>query len=580
MRTRRSRSIAIAVALTSLVIAGCATGPTPSAVARGDPTAGATTDIRGGSLPSRVPSPPLASPGTPDAVLGPDVLEANTTSWRVRSVTAGSSICAIGTDDQLRCWGGMSRVDRPPAGRYAFVDPGPDDTCAIRSDRTLVCWGPFAEEPPEGEFTAVAAASGERCAIRIGGSLACWRIDYGEALPEDEMPRSALPTGTFTQLAMSDLGASCGLRTDGSVACWPLGEPPVEVAGGPFVSLGDGCAVDDNGALVCFAGSDLPAAPLPEGDFASMSGSPQVGCALRATGTLACWGRQGFDRATDEELPMRTPPGTYTAVSVDESRACAIGTDGRAVCWGERDDELRPGPSADVNAPPLVDRPAIDVTWQAIPFTAPITGVDVDYFVRRWGPGGFPDASGQDPGWTPWLANTSEASATLSAPTGGTFCFRARAHDADGLTGSWHEGGCTAVPLDDRELGATADWTAVEGNEYFLGTALRTTTKGAVLRIADDGPGSIRIMATQCAGCGTFVLTSVGHDCEDGTGQAAPTCPPAQEEVDLKGSRSDSSLVLASNNGDEGFAGPIQIVVTSSGKPVIIDAVIFNLETE
>ena len=159
-----------------------------------------------------------------------------------------------------------------------------------------------------------------------------------------------------------------------------------------------------------------------------------------------------------------------------------------------------------------------------------------------------------------------------------TLAMAVRSHDADGLTGNWVEG-CTFVPIDDRELQASPGWTPVEGDDYFLGTAMRTTIEGATLHLTNGGLGSIGILGTTCGGCGTFVIRSYSHDCErDEQGQPAAGCPFADEAVDLRGVRKDSIMVVTTDNGQEGFGGPIDIVVTSAGKPVIIDAVIFNLE--
>ena len=82
-------------------------------------------------------------------------------------------------------------------------------------------------------------------------------------------------------------------------------------------------------------------------------------------------------------------------------------------------------------------------------------------------------------------------------------------------------------------------------------------------------------------GAGTFVIRSYSLDCDrDEQGQPAAGCPFGDQEVDLRGVRKDSVLVVASDNGEQGFGGPIDIVVTSHGKPVIIDAVILDMETE
>jgi hypothetical protein len=100
----------------------------------------------------------------------------------------------------------------------------------------------------------------------------------------------------------------------------------------------------------------------------------------------------------------------------------------------------------------------------------------------------------------------------------------------------------------------------VEGPGYSAGTALRATAKGATIRISNGPVSSIGILGTRCGGCGTFLI---GGD-----------------EVDLKGPFGDSVMVAAGNNGQEGYDGPVDIVVTSSGKPVIIDAIYLDLPTE
>ena len=53
--------------------------------------------------------------------------------------------------------------------------------CALRMDRTIVCWNPGGEpeldvltQPPEGEFTDIAVGAYHACAIRVDGAVACW----------------------------------------------------------------------------------------------------------------------------------------------------------------------------------------------------------------------------------------------------------------------------------------------------------------------------------------------------------------------------------------------------------------------
>jgi hypothetical protein len=573
MRAHRTPPFLVVLLLATIVAAGCETAVPPSPPSSSSALASATSKETAG---------PASPQPTTGALVPPEVVAANTTPWPVKSVTAGSIICAIGTDDRLLCWGGDPGVGPPTDGGYAAVTPSSDGTCAIRLDETLRCWGAFEGKPPKGRFMAVAVGSGGGCAIRIDGRPACWSQDDGAEVEDEVVPTFDPPEGQFTQLDMSENGATCALRIDGAIACWGDGAafPMVEDA---FISLGDGCAVRDTGELLCFEQADGPASTIPDGPFTAMSGGAGHGCAIRATGALDCWGIEGFDPQTGLEIPTRTPPGRYTAVSVGEYQACAVRTDERAVCWGQDDERVRPGPSVHVDVPPLVRTTTIDASWRGVPLASPVTGYDLEYALyepqnREGGANGDP----VEPAWVPWLDGTVTTSGMLQTARGGKYCFRARAHDEEGLIGSWTTADCSSVPLDDRELTVSPEWTPVEGDAYFLGTALRTTAKGATMRIANSDLGSVAILGTRCGGCGTFVIRSPQRDCEaeDLASPPPASCPPAEEEVDLRGALETSAVVVASNGGEEGYAGPIDIVVTSSGKPVIIDAVIFDLEIE
>ena len=257
---------------------------------------------------------------------------------------------------------------------------------------------------------------------------------------------------------------------------------------------------------------------------------------------------------------MRAPAGSWADVSVSEYYTCVRAGDGQAACWGIDDEQARPGPAADVRVAEISQLSRVEVSWTGTPLAAPITSFDVE-FSHRDPLAPVPETEEPpEPDWTPWLQGTTDRSATFEATGGGTWCFRARAHDADGITGGSLGMGCTSVPLDDRELDAVADWTRVEGPGYSAGTALRATAKGATIRISNGPVSSIGILGTRCGGCGTFLI---GGD-----------------EVDLKGPFGDSVMVAAGNNGQEGYDGPVDIVVTSSGKPVIIDAIYLDLPTE
>lgn len=554
MRTRHPVSIVILLALSALVATSCDTGPVPldaSGAARpaepGSPTPLAT------GLGTTAPATALASP---DPFVAADVLAANTVPWPVKSIRAGSGICSVGLADELRCWAG--EAEAPPRGSFSAVDPGEDGPCGIKTSGELTCWGRVETRPPKGQFVALASAAGWRCAIRTNGEVACWP---GYDMGEGTASRPDTPEGQYTEIAVSALSTSCALRVDGTVVCWSNDEDVSREIDGVFISLGSGCGLRDTGELECFESSINDVVPiLPEGPFVRMSGGPDGGCAIRVDGSVACWGLQGYDPETEEPLPVRAPAGTWADVSVSEYFTCATRADGQAACWGTNDEQARPGPVARLEVPVLSASPRVEVTWSGVPQVAPISSFDLEYSHRDPFAVTPDDEEPSEPAWVRWLDRTTDSSATLETTGGGIWCFRARARDADAITGGWQNGTCASVAIDDRELEASGDWTRVEGEPYAHGTALRTTTKGATIRITMGDAASVGILGTRCGGCGTFVL--------------------GQDEVDLKGPFEDSVMVVAANNGQEGYSGPIDIVVTSSGKPVIIDAVYLNLETE
>ncbi len=85
-------------------------------------------------------------------------------------------VCGIRLDSTLTCsWGGT------PVGGFVQVDHSLGPPCALRTDRTIVCWNPDGHrlwdvllDPPRGEFTQISVGAYHACAIRVDGTVACW----------------------------------------------------------------------------------------------------------------------------------------------------------------------------------------------------------------------------------------------------------------------------------------------------------------------------------------------------------------------------------------------------------------------
>ncbi len=277
-------------------------------------------------------------------------------------VSAGTShSCGLRGDGSLECWGRdeigtltnflgpghscsncfwavkhHSRLDDPPAGKFATVAAGWSYSCGVRVDGNIVCSGQNEDgqsDPPTGKFTTVDASAAYACGLRVNRSATCWGSNFGG--------RAAAPPGKFTDVSAGSYHA-CGLRVNGSATCWGI-DPKGRAAAlpGKFTDVSAGfwvsCGVRVKGDIECWghSGTDDRSAlnDPPQGSFTAVSAGGSSVCGLRINGTIECWGTN-YGAAAD------APPGKFTEVSVlsDPSShdlySCGVRVNGDMDCWG------------------------------------------------------------------------------------------------------------------------------------------------------------------------------------------------------------------------------------------------------
>jgi hypothetical protein len=192
----------------------------------------------------------------------------------------------------------------------------------------------------------------------------------------------------------------------------------------------------------------------------------------------------------------------------------------------------------------------VPLAWRAKPALAAVTSYDLRFRTARWNGGfGSPVA---------WLGRTDGTRATFRASPGATYCFSVRARDADGGVSPWSRERCTAVPLDDRSLRRTLNWTARIGGDYFRATYLRTSTHGARLIRSGVVARRIALLATTCPACGTV-------DVYWGA--------TLLRTISLRSATTTNRRLIAVRTFASARTGTLRIVVVSRGRTVIIDGV-------
>jgi hypothetical protein len=189
-------------------------------------------------------------------------------------------------------------------------------TCALREDRSLVCWGRVRPAPTA--FRDVLDVSMGRegpCTARADGSVWC------QTRNDDELRVDGITGARRVALSEGEEASSygCAIVARGAVACWTY--PFEDPRSGPV----------------------LAAAPVDGIDGASdIIVDDWIGCVRTESGTVACWtmpaGRHDASATIARATRVPLPPATSLVMS--GSFPCVSARDGTVWC-GMRDAAIR-----------------------------------------------------------------------------------------------------------------------------------------------------------------------------------------------------------------------------------------------
>jgi hypothetical protein len=228
---------------------------------------------------------------------------------------------------------------------------GDDNTCALRLDGALVCWGYRASQSlPAGAFAQLSRANtnnypGPDCLLSAAGDLTCFD---GSGWPQ--------LTGPFKRVAIGRSNTMCGIDLADHVQCitgsFPDPSRPTSAEMFGEIAAGDDlvCGIRTDGKLWCWSQSGY-GAPIPTGpsvdSYLAVSVAPdgyqRSVCAIREDHKLVCLGADH-----NGGVPVGVSAMSYVAVSTGGFSTCALReSDGKMECWGAAGAAMPPSPSAE-----------------------------------------------------------------------------------------------------------------------------------------------------------------------------------------------------------------------------------------
>lgn len=277
--------------------------------------------------------------------------------------------CAARKDGGVHCWGYNSygtlgdgtTIDSPLPIEVQGVDDavevaaGGFHTCVRDGAGEVTCWGDNRSGQlglPPGELSTgpvivaglppvvdLSAGMAHTCAIDEDGGVWCWGDNTSGILGNGQFGGSyPTPTRVLGLNGVTSIDGgfihTCATRSDGTAWCWGSNRA---YFGSPRGQLGNGS----------FERSSTPVRVVGLSDAVEVTAGFEHTCAVRASGSVACWGKGDVGQlGNGAPLGNGGTPGYWTVplevvelrdavgVSAEFDRSCAVRAGGRVSCWG------------------------------------------------------------------------------------------------------------------------------------------------------------------------------------------------------------------------------------------------------
>jgi alpha-tubulin suppressor-like RCC1 family protein len=268
-------------------------------------------------------------------------------------------------DGSAWCWGDnfwgqlgdgttINRAVPAPVGTDAdwrTISAGGGHTCGVRDDGTAWCWGRNDEgqlgdgtttesheplEVPDASgvgWANVQAAKGlHTCGTKLNGTLWCWGDNASGQLGNNTIVDSHEPVqvgsdgGWWT--VSGGLNHTCAMHEDAGESNWEL----FCWGNNAFGQLGDGSATSRRVPTLTWFDAHDWSLVLSAGNYHT--------CAVKASGSVFCWGRNAEGQLGDGTTTPRSAPtqvsggGQWSDVAAGGVHSCGVKPDASLWCWG------------------------------------------------------------------------------------------------------------------------------------------------------------------------------------------------------------------------------------------------------
>jgi len=281
----------------------------------------------------------------------------------VASISIGSGhACAVDTESDLYCWGndatgqlgtgsfGANNTNAAQVNigaKVAQVAAGAFFTCARTVGGAVLCWGANengqlgngttnfsdASDSPSPVPTvglssgvkAIAAGFSHACALNASNAVVCWGANASGQLGDGTASDRSVPVAAGLSATAISAGGfhSCAVTAAGAALCWG------DNANG---QVGDGTTTDRR--------TPSPVTGLSSGVVAISAGRFHS-CALTSSGSVMCWGYNGYGQlgngsTTDSSTPVTVSglPAGIVSIVAGAFHTCAVTNAGTVHCWG------------------------------------------------------------------------------------------------------------------------------------------------------------------------------------------------------------------------------------------------------